>query len=133
MNYNLEDKDAADQPLLSYSMSSNDDSLHPSHKYSSKLKWFTVPTVEVQGIKPVSENERTHTRIIDNFTIWFSIASTVLTMVLGVIGVQLFGLDFKAALGCIVLANLLNSLPGMCEIHKQTSFSYNQFIYLGMV
>lgn len=117
MNYDFEDKDAINQPLLFHSMSTDDDeSIHATRKCSpsSRSKWFAVPAVEDQGIKPVSENERTHTRIIDNFTFWFSIASNVLTMALGVLGVHLFGLDFKVALGCIVLANLINSLPGVC-------------------
>lgn len=120
MNHNFEDKDAVNQPLLFHSMSTDDDneSIHKCSP-SSRSKWFAVPAVEDQGIKPVSENERTHTRIIDNFTFWFSIASNVLTMALGVLGVQLFGLEFKAALGCIILANLSNSLPGMYLLNKQ--------------
>lgn len=125
MDYNFEDKDAINQPLLFHSMSTDDDdNIHATRKRSpsSRSKWFAVPAVEDQGIKPVSENERTHTRIIDNFTFWFSIASNVLTMALGVLGVHLFGLDFKSALGCIILANLTNSLPGVyvcvCQTNK---------------
>lgn len=79
--------------------------------------------VETQGIDPVPPDQRPHTRIWDNFTIWFSVSSTLAYLMIGMLGWQLYELAFWQAFLCIVLGNGIASIPGM---HIQdTSSSYS--------
>ncbi|KAL7003963.1 Purine-cytosine permease fcy21 [Cystobasidiomycetes sp. EMM_F5] len=61
--------------------------------------------VEVRGIERVSEDNRTHTRIIDNFTMWLSVNMAITIFGLGVLGPAVFGLGLKEALATIIVFN----------------------------
>jgi NCS1 nucleoside transporter family len=67
--------------------------------------------VETQGIERVSPAARTHVRIFDNFTIWFSANLAIPTVALGALAIPVFGLGVWDSVAAIVLFNLLGSLP----------------------
>lgn len=79
--------------------------------------------VETQGIDPVPPNQRPHTRIWDNFTIWFSVSSTLAYLMIGMLGWQLYELAFWQAFLCIVLGNMIASIPGM-YIHRLAKYHF---------
>lgn len=68
--------------------------------------------VEMQGIRPVPENERTHTSIFDNFTVWFSIDTTLANMSIGVLAIPVYNLGFWDSFACILVCNFIIVLPG---------------------
>jgi len=68
-------------------------------------------SIETQGIERVSPKTRTHVRISDNFTIWFSANLVISTVALGAIAVPVFGLGFWDSAAAIMLFNILGSLP----------------------
>lgn len=67
--------------------------------------------VEKQGIERVSPLARTHTRIFDNFTIWFSANLVISTVALGALAVPIFYLGFWDSVTAIVLFNVLGAIP----------------------
>lgn len=67
--------------------------------------------VERYGIERVSPAMRTHTRIIDNFTLWFSANLVISTVALGALAIPIFGLGFWDSVAAIVIFNLLGALP----------------------
>ncbi|TMD69202.1 MAG: hypothetical protein E6I91_02730 [Chloroflexi bacterium] len=68
-------------------------------------------SIETQGIERVSPKTRTHVRISDNFTIWFSANLVISTVALGAIAIPVFGLGFWDSAAAIMLFNILGSLP----------------------
>lgn len=67
--------------------------------------------VERLGIERISPAARTHIRIIDNFTLWFSANLVISTVALGALAVPVFGLGFWDSVEAIVLFNVLGSIP----------------------
>lgn len=67
--------------------------------------------VERLGIERVLPHERTHLRIFDNFTLWFSANLVISTVALGALAVPVFGLGFWDSVLAIVIFNLLGALP----------------------
>jgi NCS1 nucleoside transporter family len=68
-------------------------------------------TIETLGIERVSPQARTHVRIFDNFTIWFSANLVISTVALGALAVPVFSLGFWDSVAAIVLFNILGTLP----------------------
>lgn len=67
--------------------------------------------VERLGIERISPIARTHLRITDNFTLWFSANLVISTVALGALAVPVFALGFWDSVYAIVIFNLLGSLP----------------------
>lgn len=67
--------------------------------------------VETHGIERVSPTTRTHVRIIDNFTMWFSANLVISTIALGSLANIVFGLGFWDSVIVIVIFNALGVLP----------------------
>ncbi len=67
--------------------------------------------VEVRGIERVPPHERTHTSLIDNFTMWLSANMVISTVALGALAIPIFGLGFWDSFGAILLFNVLAVLP----------------------
>src|SRR5438270_7087043 len=67
--------------------------------------------VEIHGIERVSPATRTHVRIIDNFTMWFSANLVISTIALGTLANFAFGLGFWDSVASIVIFNALGVLP----------------------
>jgi len=73
--------------------------------------------IETHGIERVSPETRTHTRILDNFTLWLSANLVISTIALGTLAIPFFGLGFWDSLGIIILFNALGCLaPGILSI-----------------
>jgi len=68
-------------------------------------------SVEIHGIERVLPTARTHTRIFDNFTLWFSANLVISTVALGALAVPVFGLGFWDSVMAIVIFNILGSFP----------------------
>lgn len=66
--------------------------------------------IEVQGIDRVSPTARFHQRIVDNFTFWFAANTVPSTLLVGTLGISVFGLGLLDSLGMIVVFNLLGVL-----------------------
>ncbi len=70
--------------------------------------------IETHGIERVSPATRTHTRILDNFTMWLSANLVISTVALGTLAIPLFGLGFWDSLAVIIIFNALGCLaPGI--------------------
>ena len=68
--------------------------------------------VETHGIERVSPTTRTHVRIRDNFTMWFSANLVISTVALGTLASAPFlNMGFWDSFGAIVLFNFLGVLP----------------------
>ena len=67
--------------------------------------------LETHGIERVSPATRTHVRIVDNFTMWFSANLVISTIALGSLANIVFGLGFWDSVLVIVLFNALGVLP----------------------
>jgi NCS1 nucleoside transporter family len=80
----------------------------------------TIPEeqgIETHGIERVSPETRTHTRIIDNFTMWLSANLVISTVALGTLAIPLFGLGFWDSIVVIIIFNALGVLaPSMLSI-----------------
>lgn len=73
--------------------------------------------LESHGIERVSPETRTHTRILDNFTMWLSANLVISTIALGTLAIPFFGLGFWDSLGIIIVFNALGALaPGILSI-----------------
>ena len=76
---------------------------------------ITIPNIEqgfeVHGIERVSPTTRSHTHIIDNFTLWLSANLVISTVALGALATSVFQLGFWDSVGAIVLFNVLGTLP----------------------
>ena len=68
-------------------------------------------TVEKSGIEPVSPAARTHVRVFDNFTLWFSANLVISTIALGALAVPVFGLGFWDSVAAILIFNVLGAMP----------------------
>jgi NCS1 nucleoside transporter family len=68
-------------------------------------------SVERYGIERVSPASRTHIRISDNFTIWFSANLVISTVALGALAVPVFALGFWDSVIAIIIFNALGALP----------------------
>src|SRR5947199_7871243 len=68
-------------------------------------------SIETQGIERVSPKTRTHVRIYDNFTLWFSANLVISTVALGAIAVPVFGLGFWDSVYAILIFNVLGAIP----------------------
>lgn len=72
--------------------------------------------LESHGIERVSPETRTHTRILDNFTMWLSANLVISTIALGTLA-YFFGIGFWYSLGVIIVFNALGCLaPGILSI-----------------
>ncbi len=67
--------------------------------------------VEIHGIERILPAARTHVRIFDNFTLWFSANLVISTVALGALAVPVFGLGFWDSVMAIVLFNVLGTFP----------------------
>ncbi len=69
------------------------------------------PGIETTGIERISPAMRTHLRIADNFTLWFSANLVISTVALGALAIPLFGLGFWDSVVAIILFNVLGAMP----------------------
>jgi NCS1 nucleoside transporter family len=67
--------------------------------------------IEIQGIERVSPQNRSHLRIFDNYTMWFSCNLVIATFALGVLAKNIFELGFWDSVIAIILFNILGALP----------------------
>lgn len=67
--------------------------------------------IETHGIERVSPTTRTHVRILDNFTMWFTANLVISTVALGALANTVFGLGFWDGLAVILIFNVLGILP----------------------
>ena len=67
--------------------------------------------IEAHGIERVSPQNRTHTRIFDNCTLWLSANLVISTFALGALATNVFALGFWDSVLAIVLFNILGALP----------------------
>ena len=67
--------------------------------------------IETHGIERVSPKTRTHVRIFDNFTMWFSANLVISTIALGALAIPVFGLGFWDSVAVIIIFNVLGTLP----------------------
>jgi NCS1 nucleoside transporter family len=73
--------------------------------------------IETHGIERVSPETRTHTRILDNFTMWLSANLVISTVALGTLAIPIFGLGFWDSIAVIIVFNALGCLaPAMLSI-----------------
>jgi NCS1 nucleoside transporter family len=73
--------------------------------------------IETHGIERVSPETRTHTRIMDNFTMWLSANLVISTVALGTLAIPFFGLGFWDSIVVIIIFNALGVLaPSMLSI-----------------
>jgi hypothetical protein len=67
--------------------------------------------VEVRGIHPVQESDRTDTQFSKIFFIWFSANFNILSFSAGTLGPVVFGLGVRDACLVILFFNLVCTLP----------------------
>ncbi len=67
--------------------------------------------IETQGVERVSPHNRGHTRIFDNYTMWFSSNLVISTVALGALASSLFALGFWDSVIAIIIFNILGALP----------------------
>jgi NCS1 nucleoside transporter family len=67
--------------------------------------------IEAQGIERVPPNERSHVRILDNFTMWLSSNLVLSTIALGALAINVFSLGLWDSIGVIIVFNLIGVLP----------------------
>jgi NCS1 nucleoside transporter family len=67
--------------------------------------------IEVHGIERVSPDSRSHVRIFDNFTMWFSANLAITTVGVGALAHPIFKLGFWDSFVAILLFNALGLLP----------------------
>lgn len=60
-------------------------------------------------------HHRTHTRILDNFTMWFSVNTTLANLAIGSLAIPLFGLGFWDSFACILVFNAIAVAPGTTQ------------------
>ncbi|ORZ03536.1 permease for cytosine/purines uracil thiamine allantoin [Syncephalastrum racemosum] len=84
--------------------------------------------LETQGIRPVPEDQRTHTRILDNFTIWCSIDTTLANVSIGVLAIPVFGLGFWDSFACILICNVIAVLPGAFFVSLGPRYGLRQMV-----
>lgn len=71
----------------------------------------TGAAIEARGIERVPPAERTHVRILDNFTMWLSANLVISTVALGTLAISVFQLGFWDGVAAIILFNILGVLP----------------------
>lgn len=69
------------------------------------------PGIETRGIERVPPHDRSHVRIVDNFTMWLSANLVISTVALGALAIPVFSLGFWDSLAVIVGFNILGVLP----------------------
>jgi len=67
--------------------------------------------IETHGIEPIQSRTRTHFRVFDNFTMWFSANLVISTVALGALATTVFSLGFWDSVAAIIIFNVLGSLP----------------------
>lgn len=77
------------------------------------VETLPVPTygIETHGIERVSPADRTHMRIVDNFTMWLSANLVISTIALGALARTLFAMGFWDSVVVILVFNALGVLP----------------------
>lgn len=66
--------------------------------------------IEAQGIERVPPTARSHLRIVDNFTFWMAVNTVLSTLLIGTLGIPVFGLGLWTSLSVIVGFNFLGVL-----------------------
>ena len=84
-----------------------------SEEPKKRKRWLSLPEVEQQGIKPIPEDERPHKRIVDNFTLWFTINTNWIPLSLGMLATEIYHIQFWQGVTCILIANIIFTIPGM--------------------
>ncbi|KAI8584592.1 hypothetical protein K450DRAFT_296090 [Umbelopsis ramanniana AG] len=84
--------------------------------------------IEIQGIKPVPESQRTHTRITDNFTLWFSVNTTLANLAIGALAIPVFGLGFWDSFSVILVCNIIAVAPGAFFVTFGPRYGMRQMI-----
>ncbi|TID04298.1 Purine-cytosine permease fcyB [Colletotrichum higginsianum] len=80
-------------------------------KTSSKFhKLLRLGRVEEHGIEPIPLAERTSTRYLNAFTVWFSMNANILPITFGMLGPSLFGLNLRDSSLVILFFTLLSTL-----------------------
>ncbi|KAI8143536.1 permease for cytosine/purines, uracil, thiamine, allantoin-domain-containing protein [Fennellomyces sp. T-0311] len=94
----------------------------------SEKRWLSVPKVEQQGITPTPEDGRPHTRITDNFTLWFTVNTNSICLSFGIIGMRLYHISFWEGFTCIVIANALSAIPGAIFTTFGPRYGFRQIV-----
>ncbi|KAH8553659.1 NCS1 family nucleobase:cation symporter-1 [Umbelopsis sp. PMI_123] len=84
--------------------------------------------IEIQGIKPVPDTHRTHTRISDNFTMWFSVNTTLANLAIGTLAIPIFGLGFWDSFSVILVCNAIAVAPGAFFVTFGPRYGMRQMI-----
>ncbi|ORZ12710.1 purine-cytosine permease FCY21 [Absidia repens] len=84
--------------------------------------------VEIQGIHPVPSDQRTHRRLLDNLTIWFSINTTLANMSIGMLAIPVFGLGFLDSVACIIVFNMIVCVPGAFFVTLGQRYGLRQMV-----
>ncbi|KXS17723.1 hypothetical protein M427DRAFT_144151 [Gonapodya prolifera JEL478] len=63
--------------------------------------------VEIRGIERVLPEDRHHTRLWENLTVWMSANMCLSTLATGALGIGLFGLSLTQGIACVVIVNAL--------------------------
>ena len=74
--------------------------------------------IETHGIERVLPRTRTHVRVFDNFTMWFSANLVLSTIVLGALATNVFALGFWDSIVAIIIFNVLGTLPVASSRHS---------------
>ncbi|GHJ85628.1 hypothetical protein NliqN6_2030 [Naganishia liquefaciens] len=70
--------------------------------------------VEARATEPVPEEERAELKwwsLVPQFTLWAAANTNILSFSAGVLGPNLFGLDFKSSVWVIIVFNILSAVP----------------------
>ncbi|KAG2172288.1 hypothetical protein INT43_004830 [Umbelopsis isabellina] len=84
--------------------------------------------METQGIHPVPEDQRTHTRMFDNFTMWFSVNTTLANLSIGALAIPVYGLGFWDSFACILVFNAIAVAPGAFFVTFGPRYGMRQMI-----
>ncbi|KAI0481301.1 permease for cytosine/purines, uracil, thiamine, allantoin-domain-containing protein [Xylariaceae sp. FL0804] len=85
-----------------------------SRKYSSVKSWLGKMAswgVEVRGMTPIPWEERTDTRFINVFFVWFTMSTNLLPIVTGMVGTLSFGLGLRDCSLLILFFSIICTLP----------------------
>ncbi|KAJ9645020.1 hypothetical protein H2204_001482 [Knufia peltigerae] len=86
----------------------------PSEEEGVQTGWWKQVTsfgVELRGIEPVPVEQRTDTRAVNIFSLWWTLSLSLLPITTGLVGTLFMGLSLKAACLVILFFNLLGGIP----------------------
>ncbi|KAI5362849.1 Putative purine-cytosine permease [Septoria linicola] len=81
---------------------------HEPRFWRNLMSWDAI---EETGVQPVPVCDRTETRVIGVFTLWFTLSTNLLPIVTGMVGTLSFGLRLRDASLVILFFSLLSTTP----------------------